>query len=190
MISAAPFYLGPFLITPHPLSPHFATPTSAAEYFPSVAAELSSGHSTNREGYNLIRELCRVSYYSFMNGILRFSGIYDGLEDDLSLDMMNYRQSSLCEQPGAKAATFMPRGFSKSRVFTHGGLTFDFIRNPDESAIIVNAMQTVSETEHRQTEQALAAARDHIETDLHAEMRQLRKEIQALQAALAERTTR
>ncbi|WP_288023414.1 ion transporter [Thauera sp.] len=57
-------------------------------------------------------------------------------------------------------------------------------------AIIVNAMQTVSETEHRQTEQALAAARDHIETDLHAEMRQLRKEIQALQAALAERTTR
>jgi len=140
MISAAPFYLGPFLITPHPLSPHFATPTSAAEYFPSVAAELSSGHSTNREGYNLIRELCRVSYYSFMNGILRFSGIYDGLEDDLSLDMMNYRQSSLCEQPGAKAATFMPRGFSKSRVFTHGGLTFDFIRNPDESAIIVNAI--------------------------------------------------
>ncbi|NJL72368.1 MAG: hypothetical protein HC888_12730 [Candidatus Competibacteraceae bacterium] len=34
----------------------------------------------------------------------------------------------------------MPRGFSKSRIFTHGGLTWDLLRNPDEQAIIVNAI--------------------------------------------------
>jgi len=52
-------------------------------------------------------------------------------------------------------------------------------------AIIVNAMQSVNEAEHRETEKALVAARDHIETDLHAEMRNLRQEIASLRAALA-----
>lgn len=52
-------------------------------------------------------------------------------------------------------------------------------------AIIVNAMQSVNETEHRETEKALVAARDHIETDLHAEMRNLRQAIASLQASLA-----
>lgn len=140
MITKAPFSIGPFLITPHPKAPHFDSIESTTEYFPQVAAELSSRNGTNKEGYNLIRELCLVSYASFMNGILIHSGIYDGLDDPLSLDMMNYRQSEACERDGATAATFMPRGFSKSRVFTHGGLTFDLLRNPDESAVVVNAI--------------------------------------------------
>ncbi len=37
---------------------------------------------------------------------------------------------------------------------------------------------------------ALLAARDHIEADLHAEMRQLREEIQALQITLAVKASR
>ena len=57
-------------------------------------------------------------------------------------------------------------------------------------AIIVNAMQSVSEAEHAEARQAVDAARDHIEADLHAEMRQLREEIRALQGVLALKANR
>ena len=51
-------------------------------------------------------------------------------------------------------------------------------------AIIVNAMQSVSEAEQKEARQTVVAARDHIEADLHAEMRQLRAEISELKALL------
>ena len=51
-------------------------------------------------------------------------------------------------------------------------------------AIIVNAMQSVSEAEQKEAHQTVVAARDHIEADLHAEMRQLRAEISGLKALL------
>jgi len=54
-------------------------------------------------------------------------------------------------------------------------------------AIIVNAMQSVNEAEQKETEEAVVAARDHIEADLHAEMRKLREDIRTLQVVLAER---
>ena len=57
-------------------------------------------------------------------------------------------------------------------------------------AIIVNAMQSVSEAEQKDARRTVVAARDHIEADLHAEMRQLREEIRTLQVALAERSAR
>lgn len=140
MISKPSYMVGPFRITPHPLAPHFDDPKQAAVYLPQVAAELTSKSATNREGWTLIRELCLVSYYFFMNGILKATGPYEALDDSLSLDMMNFRQSEACEADGAHGAAFMPRGFSKSRVFTHGGITYDFLRNPNERGIIVNAV--------------------------------------------------
>jgi len=54
-------------------------------------------------------------------------------------------------------------------------------------AIIVNAMQSVSEAEQQDARQAVDAARDHIEADLHDEMRRLREEITALRATLPPR---
>ncbi len=57
-------------------------------------------------------------------------------------------------------------------------------------AIIVNAMQSVSEAEQADARQAVEAARDHIEADLHTEIRQLREDIRSLQLALAERQGR
>lgn len=56
-------------------------------------------------------------------------------------------------------------------------------------AIIVNAMQTFNETEQQDTKDAVAAAREHIEADLHSEMQQLREEIRALQNSLARNTS-
>lgn len=140
MITREPFYAGPYLITPHPNAPHFDTPEKASLYVPQVAAELASGVASSREGFQLVRELTLVSLFFCINGMLRPTGIYEGLDDSLSLDMCNFRQSAACERPGAEAAVFMPRGFSKSRVFTHGGATFDFLRDPNLNCVIVNAI--------------------------------------------------
>jgi voltage-gated sodium channel len=51
-------------------------------------------------------------------------------------------------------------------------------------AIIVNAMQSYNEAEQQGTKEAVEAARQHIEADLHAEMRGLRDEIRELKALL------
>ncbi|MFA5083598.1 MAG: ion transporter, partial [Hydrogenophilaceae bacterium] len=52
-------------------------------------------------------------------------------------------------------------------------------------AIIVNAMQTFNEAEHQDTVATVEHARDHIETDLHAEVRALRSEIAELKGLLS-----
>ena len=54
-------------------------------------------------------------------------------------------------------------------------------------AIIVNAMQSYSETEHREAVQALEDTRHHIETDLADQLRRLREEVRELKALLIER---
>ena len=140
MISSAPYYAGPYLITPHPLAPHFLSLSSASLYLPQVVTALQSESSQNAEAISLIRELALSSLFFFINGILKASGPYEALDDSLSLSMCNFRQSEACERDGAHAAVFMPRGFSKSRVFTHGGTTWDLLRNPNERAVVANAI--------------------------------------------------
>ena len=56
-------------------------------------------------------------------------------------------------------------------------------------AIIVNAMQSYTEAEQHDTKRVVEAAREHIEADLHAEMRSLREEIRALKAMLSASAT-
>ena len=56
-------------------------------------------------------------------------------------------------------------------------------------AIIVNAMQTFSEREHEETVAVVEHAREHIETDLHAEVRAMRKDIRDLRFLLAQGET-
>jgi len=52
-------------------------------------------------------------------------------------------------------------------------------------AIIVNAMQSYSEAEHRETVEAVAQVQAHIEDDLRAEVRALRNELALLRAELS-----
>ena len=51
-------------------------------------------------------------------------------------------------------------------------------------AIIVNAMQTFSESESKGTVTAVVDARDHIETNMHVEIRELRQEIAELKSII------
>ncbi len=51
-------------------------------------------------------------------------------------------------------------------------------------AIIVNAMQTFAEDEAHKTQAVVVEARDHVEADLHAELRALREEIAELRQSL------
>jgi voltage-gated sodium channel len=51
-------------------------------------------------------------------------------------------------------------------------------------AIIVNAMQSFSDEEHRETASVVDQAREHIEADLHNEIRELRSEIVELKTLL------
>lgn len=55
-------------------------------------------------------------------------------------------------------------------------------------AIIVNAMQTFSDAEHQDTVAVVEHAREHIEEDLHQEMRGLRREIAELRMLLEQRS--
>ena len=57
-------------------------------------------------------------------------------------------------------------------------------------AIIVNAMQSYNEAEQLAAHDAVTAAREHIEADLHAEMRVLREELRELKAMLSAGATR
>ncbi len=52
-------------------------------------------------------------------------------------------------------------------------------------AIIVNAMQSYTENEQRETVAAVEQAREHIEADLHAEVRAMRDEIRELKTLLS-----
>lgn len=53
--------------------------------------------------------------------------------------------------------------------------------------VIVDAMQTVSEAEHADTLDALDRTQDHIEADVHSEVRALRDEIRSLRSLLESR---
>jgi voltage-gated sodium channel len=54
-------------------------------------------------------------------------------------------------------------------------------------AIIVSAMQTYEQSDPKATVAVVEQARDHIETDLHTEVRALREEIAGLRQVLRER---
>ncbi len=54
-------------------------------------------------------------------------------------------------------------------------------------AIIVNAMQSYTESEQKETVAAVEYAREHIEEDMHAEIRVMREEIRELKTLLLQR---
>lgn len=143
MIPFKPSYmLGPLRISPHPQAPLFESLETATSQLPEILSLVSSMDSgtPSAAAYDVIRQLGFVSLYFFINSILRPAGPYDALNDTLALDQCNFRQSDDCLAPGSKAAAFMPRGFSKTRVNTTGGDTWECLRDPDITICVANAV--------------------------------------------------
>jgi hypothetical protein len=135
------YQLGGFTIRPHILAPAYRDPQSAALTFQQIVAEMQSNRGTpSKEGYDLIRQTGFVSLWFFLRCILGSNGPYESLNDPLSVDMCNFRSSDRWMNPGAHAAAFIPRGFWKSTIFTHGGCSWDLVRNPEERILIANAI--------------------------------------------------
>lgn len=140
MTPAPSFLVGPYRITPHPDAPMFANPESSELALTRVIGSLQGTTALSSEVSELVRQLALVSLWFFINVILKPSGAYEALDDALAIDQCNFRQSDVCMQPGATAATFMPRGFSKSRINTHGATTWELARNGNLTVVIANAI--------------------------------------------------
>ena len=134
---------GEFFLRPHPRAPTFAKESkkNALLIVRQLVNEVSVGRfPTNEKFVGLLAELGFVSLFFFLKFIAGSAGPYNELNDDLHLEMCNFRQSDYCMSPGAHAACFVPRGFLKSTIMTHGGVTWELLRLPNLTTLIANAV--------------------------------------------------
>src|SRR5208337_2753754 len=89
-------------------------------------ADISGDHPSTgvRSTLDMMRQAGLVNLWFFLKVIAGAYGPYSELNDELNLDMANWRQSDACMAPGARFLALMPRGFRKSTVFTHGAATW------------------------------------------------------------------
>lgn len=123
-----------FLITPHREAPAFSTQEAGRRVMMDLVKEMESAHPqlTGKTVIDLIRQAGLVSLWFYLKAIAGAYGPYNELNQELHLDMCNFRQSVHCMKPGAKAACFAFRGSYKSTVFVHGGTGWELTRNGDE----------------------------------------------------------
>jgi len=132
-----------FAILAHPKAPILSrkTPREASLIVEQLAQDMASGHyDTVGEAYDLIREAAFVNLHFFLKNIAGHSGPYNDLNDDLHLDMCNFRQSKWCMAPGARAFGFVHRGGYKSTIFSHGADQWEIIRWPNIRISLRNAI--------------------------------------------------
>lgn len=129
-------------ISPHPGAPLFSGSREDSRLAIAHAiGELDSQNpQTTGEIRELIRQLGLVSLFFFLKYIQGPFGPYDLIDEDLGLDMCNFRQSPDVMGPGSKAAAFIPRGMYKTTIFTHGADTWELTRNPNLRIGLINAI--------------------------------------------------
>ena len=132
MESSLEIYSKPELtISPHNKAPIFAG-ADAQQIVTELMSQITSGNLTvNDEMREFLRQLGYVNLWAFLTLMSMGGAPYDRLTDHLHLEMANFYQASC--YPGAKAACFIGRSHYKSSVFTHGGDTWDIIRDPNVS---------------------------------------------------------
>jgi len=119
-------------ILPHPNAPFFKDKRIARKVISQVLGEVTSPNfNPNAEARELIRQFSMVNLWFNIKFVCSVSGPYDKVNDDLHLDMANFRQSPRCMGVGARGAGFINRGAYKSTIWTHGSLPFEIVRNPD-----------------------------------------------------------
>jgi hypothetical protein len=120
----------PVEIIPHPLAPLFSSGAEGLLTLKDLASDLASPNFTfTKESIELIRQASLVSLYFFLKYVAGSFGPYSDLTDHLHVDICNFRQRQL--QAGSRAAIFLPRSMFKSTVGTHGGGSWELIRDPN-----------------------------------------------------------
>lgn len=131
-----------FAIRPHREAPDFPNFSVSQARIVDLFADISSAHPTTdiKSTLDLMRQAGLVNLWFFLKVIAGAYGPYSDLDDELNLDMCNWRQSDSCMAPGARFIALMPRGFRKSTVFTHGALAWIVTRDGERRIRLVNAI--------------------------------------------------
>lgn len=125
-------------IVPHPKAPLFDGP-DAALVFSQLMREVSSGSITNDETLRQAwRQAGYVNLWFFLKHIAAYAGPYGELNDNLHVDMCNFRQGLL--RPGIRAGMFIPRSHYKTTIVTEGGTAWELLRDPGLAVRISNAI--------------------------------------------------
>jgi len=131
-----------FAIRPHREAPDFPDVERGQKALVDLYTDISSPHPTidARSTLDMMRQAGLVNLWFFLKVIAGAYGPYNELDDELNLDMCNWRQSDACMAPGARFIALMPRGFRKSTCFTHGPNTWILTRDGERRIRIVNAI--------------------------------------------------
>ncbi len=132
-----------FDIRSHPLAPLFNDPAQAGLLIEQLITEIQNGRysTANAEIRNIFRQAALTQYWLFLKFVAGYAGPYDEINDNLHLDMCNWRSSDFCMEPGARFAGVMPRGAFKSTLFTHGALAWEALRWPNIRTLTVNSVE-------------------------------------------------
>lgn len=121
-----------FAILPHPQAPLFSGKENPQLLIQQLIGEVTgSGIHDSEKLRQYIRQAALVNLWYFEKFVLGYNGPYSKLNDDLHLDMANWRQSPACMKPGARGAGFVPRSYYKSSIWTHGAIVWEILRFPD-----------------------------------------------------------
>jgi hypothetical protein len=131
-----------FAIRKHKEAPDFPSFSVGQKLIVDLFSDISSSHPTTnvRSTLDLMRQAGLVNLWFFLKVIAGAYGPYSDLDDNLNLDMANWRQSDSCMAPGARFLALMPRGFRKSTVFSHGADAWELTRDGNHRIRVVNAI--------------------------------------------------
>jgi hypothetical protein len=128
------------LFSPHPSAPTFSKESNPALLLQQLMDEIGSPNASTQEKLLVLyREAGFVSLWFYLKFILGFAGPYDKLNDRVHLAMCNFRQR-VATEPGIKAGAFTPRSLFKSTIFTHGGGSWEALRNPNIRMAITSSI--------------------------------------------------
>lgn len=148
-----------FAVRPHREAPDFPNFEISQKVIIDLFNDIAGAHPTIglHSTLDMMRQAGLVSLWFFLKVIAGAYGPYDALDDDLNLDMCNWRQSDACMAAGARWLALMPRGFKKSTCFSHGPNTWELTRNADQRIRIVNAIISRAEDFKKMSQRTIDA---------------------------------
>lgn len=120
-----------FALRSHKDAPLFTSYEEGQTLIRQLVSEVSGHMGSTKEIRELLRQVGLVSLWFFLKYILGHNGPYNELNDEIHLEMANWRQSDACMGPGARSAGFVPRAFLKSTIWSHGANTWEIVRWPN-----------------------------------------------------------